>query len=123
MKTEYPNLIITLPFTDNYDPGFVMEKHTVVNYKGSPCSDSQNPIGVCAENITDEDLDKGSNQVSVIASGVALCLSAEALNAGQFVRVDNGKVTATDVYPDYLPFGVALDSASGVDELVRVKIL
>lgn len=110
MKTEQPTLITSVIASTN------LFKNLFVDFNGAlPASD------VKALGVVNADTDSGE-QAPVMVEGIALVISNGAISKGSPVTThSNGKakqVTSTEIINGY-----ALDSAWGVDELIRILLV
>lgn len=112
MKTEQPILISSfLAVAD-------INKNELVNYSGSRALASEKVLGVCNADTSEGEL------CPVMLQGIALVKSGAAVSSGSFVGSDDqGRVVSNSFTTHSLEvIGVVLDSASGADELIRIKL-
>jgi hypothetical protein len=112
MKTEQPILITSIELTTD------ITKNLCVTHEGNIAEEGDSFIGVCnADTLNGE-------EAPVMVSGIALCVSSAAISKGfKVVTFDNGSVaanTATTFMTNHV--GIALDAATGADELIRVLL-
>lgn len=126
MKTEQPILTTTVKLAATVDYPYTIPAHSCIGANGAVTSDPTRAIGVCPVDTTFESA-SDFNLVTVVVSGIVLAISSEAISQGSWVRAtDNGKVSDTDVDPTAnatFPIGIALDAASGANQLLRIKLL
>jgi len=111
MKTEQPILITTIKAAE------ALPKNLFINFSGYK-ADDEICLGVC-----NAETDLGE-EAPVMTDGIALILSFAAIGQGDFVKPSVGKaITVTgDPYADPAIRGLALDAATGADELIRILL-
>ena len=114
MKTEQPILITSVEAQSD------LSKHYCIKPDGSlASSEGDSFLGVCnADTLQGE-------QMPVMVKGIALVYSADAIIQGKMVITsDDGLVSQLEpatTIENYI-VGIALDSASGANELIRVLL-
>ena len=112
MKTEQPRLITSVKAGED------LPKNVFINFAGYK-ADDEICLGVCNAGT-----DLGE-EAPVMINGIALVLSSASIGQGDYVKPASGGKAVTvigDPYADPAIRGLALDSASGADELIRVLL-
>lgn len=110
--TEQPILITSITADNN------LVKHSCVGFDGEAIAEGEPCLG-----IVNADTVQGE-QCPVIVSGIALVTSGGAINKGRYVKSGDDGCIDAGIGPtfDTTIIGVALDSASGSGELIRVLL-
>ena len=111
MKTEQPILITTIQAAADFSDS----KNIFIGFDGDTCGNGAKALGVLNAN-TDQD-----EQAPILSIGIALVLSGAALSAGAKIQSDASGKAIT--FSSGEANGYALDTASGADELIRVKLI
>ena len=109
MKTEQPVLITTITAQS------AITKNLFIGFDGNLCAAAAKSLGV-----SNADTDSGE-ELPVMSLGIALVYSGAAVTAGDAVESDASSKAVTLSAGE--KNGEALDSATGADELIRVKLL
>ena len=112
MKTEQPVLITSIEAAED------LPKNVFVNFAGYKAND-EICLGVC-----NADTDSGE-EAPVTTYGIALVLSSASIGKADFVKpTTDGKAVSVigDPYADPAIRGLALDIATGADELIRILL-
>lgn len=110
MKTEQPILITTVEANADLSSA----KNKFISVSGILSSMDDIPLGVLAANT-----DLGE-QAPVIAAGIALVYTAASILQGAQVQCDDNGLVSSKSSGDMV--GIALDAASGANELIRVLL-
>ena len=121
MKTEQHTLITTATIPENsFDPNFTIPKNVFVGLDGYPVSSGDQHLGVSADELLFP-LGTESQLMPVIVSGIALVKTGAAITKGaKLISDDDGKAIPFEEGIDVL--GIALDTASAVDQLIRILL-
>jgi len=109
---------VTLPLT--------LPAHRFVKLDGNLASSvSDFALGVSAtETVFTTDTEKSNLFYPVVTDGIVLVESGGAITAGAKVFPSTaGKAVSSGTWPDVLPRGIAVDSATGAGELIRIKLI
>jgi hypothetical protein len=110
MKTEQPILITSILAAADLSAS----KNLFIGFDGNICGNSAKALGV---------LNAGTNQneyAPLTCAGIALVLSGAAVSVGAKIQSNASGKAIT--FSSGEPNGFALDSSTGADELIRVKL-
>ena len=110
MKTEQPILITSIKAAADFSDS----KNIFIGFDGNVCGNGAKALGVLNAD-TDQD-----EQAPVTSLGIALVLSGAAISLGAKIQSDAAGKAIT--FSSGEANGYALDSATGADELIRVRL-
>lgn len=110
MKTEQPVLITTIKAVTDLSES----KNFFIGFNGELCGDGAKPLGVLNANTLQDEM------APVIASGIALVITASAIAQGDKLQSNEDGKAMTFISGEVS--GYALDAAGGAGELIRVLL-
>jgi len=126
MLTEIIIATFSMKLTASVSLPFTLPAHRFVKLDGNLTSAVTDfALGVSA---TETDFTTATEKANlfypVVTDGIVLVESGGAIAVGDKVfPTTDGKAVNSGVWPDVLPRGIAVDSATGAGELIRVKLI
>jgi len=126
MLTEIIIATFSMKLTASVSLPFTLPSHRFVKLDGNLTSAVTDfALGVTAtDTFFTTDTEKANLFYPVVTDGIVLVESGGAIAAGDKVfPTTDGKAVSSGTWPDILPRGIAINSASGAGVLIRVKLI